>query len=114
MIHIVKSSERNLLPVDLPGIPARACDPVLAEDRSLSAGFSEYTEACSFEYTFGYNEVFYMIEGELTLQPPDGGPVHFHPGDLGHIEKGTTTQITVEDRAYFLHVTSPAWVEESG
>jgi ethanolamine utilization protein EutQ (cupin superfamily) len=113
MIHIVKSSERNLLPLDIPGVPARACDAVLTEDKSLSAGFSEYTEACSFEWTFDHNEVFYMLEGELTLQLPGGSPVHFTVGDMGHIEKGAKTLITVKNRAYFLHVTFPAWTGES-
>ncbi|MCP4645221.1 MAG: DUF861 domain-containing protein [bacterium] len=111
MIRIVRKDDRNLEPVNLPGVPANACDPIVGADDCLTAGFSEYVEPCSFEWTFDYHEVFFMIEGSLELTTEGQEPVRFEAGDLGYIEKGTKTTITVPKGAYFLHVTQPAWRE---
>ena len=40
--------------------------------------------------------------------------MQFDAGDLGFIEKGTKTAITVPERAYLSHFTQPAWCEEPG
>ena len=57
------------------------------------------------EWTFDYNEVFFVLEGSLEIQENGQTGVTFHPGDLGYIEKGTSVVITVPERAYLLHVT---------
>jgi ethanolamine utilization protein EutQ (cupin superfamily) len=111
VIHVVRKNERNLEPVEIPGVSVRACDPIMGKDGCLSAGFSEYDAPCSFSWTFEYNEVFFMIEGELSLAIDGGEPIMFQPGDLGYIEAGAATTITVPQHAYFLHVTQPAWRE---
>ena len=111
MIQKIKSNERSLEPLNIPDVSVQACDPALAADQSLSAGFSEYMAPCSFEWTFDYQEVFFMLEGSLSLTLEGNAPVLYEAGDLGYIEKGSKTVITVTDRAYFLHVTQPAWQE---
>ena len=50
-----------------------------------------------------------MLEGHLEVQVAGQEPVQYEVGDLGYIEKGTQTIITVPERAYLLHVTHPAW-----
>ena len=114
MIQIVKPEDRNLKDLNLPGISARASDPISADNGSFSAGFSEYTDPGKLEWTFDYNEVFYMLEGELEIHEEGHAPKRFEAGDLGYIEKDTPTTIVIPERALFVHVTHPAWRETSG
>ena len=114
MVQIVKPADRNLQPLALTGISARASDPIVASNMSLSAGFSEYTEPGRLEWTFDYNEVFYMLEGALEIHVDGQDPVLYETGDLGFIEKDTPTTIVVPQRALFVHVTQPAWREPTG
>ena len=111
MVQVVKADERDLVPVDIPGISVRACDPVRASDGALSAGFTEYLEPCDFEWTFDYNEVFFMLEGNLEIRTAEGQRFAFGPGDMGYIENGTPTRIVVSKRALFVHFTQPAWMD---
>ncbi len=109
MVQLVKPSDRDLQDLDIPGISARASDPIVADNGSLSAGFSEYTSPGRLEWTFDYNEVFYMLEGALEIHVDGSDPVRFEAGDLGYIEKDTPTTIVIPERALFVHVTHPAW-----
>ena len=111
MIQIVKPDNRDLQDLDIPGISARASDPIVADNGSLSAGFSEYTAPGRLEWTFDYNEVFYMLEGSLETHLEGEAPVTYEAGDLGYIQKGTPTTIVIPERALFVHVTHPAWRE---
>ena len=111
MVQIVKPDQRDLKPFEVPGIQVQVSDPVIGKDDGFAAGFTEYVSAGTLEWTFDYNEVFYMISGALEVHTEGQEPVRFEPGDLGYIEKGTTTVIKVPDRALLLHVTQPAWRE---
>lgn len=111
MIHRVQSSQRSLEFFDVPGATVRVSDSIVSKGNKLSAGFTEYTEASRLRWTFDYDEVFYMLDGNLYLET-DGQPVlHFETGDLGCIEKGTTATIVVPQHALLVHVTHPAWRE---
>ena len=111
MIRVVPAEDRALKPIDLPGATVQVSDPIIGKDDCLSAGFTEYVAPSRLEWTFDYNEVFYMISGALEVHTEGQEPARFEPGDLGYIEKGTTTVIKVPDRALLLHVTQPAWRE---
>ena len=109
MVRVVHSDKRELTPYDAPGASVRVSDPIIGKDDCLSAGFTEYLAPSRLEWTFDYNEVFYLLDGALDIHE-DGQPsVTFNSGDLGYIEKGTSVVITVPERAYLLHVTQPAW-----
>tara|TARA_B110000014_G_scaffold254018_1_gene234116 strand:+ start:244 stop:594 length:351 start_codon:yes stop_codon:yes gene_type:complete len=108
MIHIVKSSERKLTPFPIEGAQVRVSDPIIATDKELSVGYTEYYAASRLEWVFDYNEAFLMLEGSLEVHA-DGQIQRFEAGDLGFIEKGTETTIVVAERAYLLHITQPAW-----
>ncbi len=110
MIRIVSSSQRDLKTFDAPGASVQVSDPIIGADDCLSAGFTEYVAPSRLEWTFDYNEVFYLLDGSLEIQE-DGESVTFHAGDLGYVEKGSQVTITVPERAYLLHVTQPAWRE---
>ena len=108
MIQIVKAADRQLKPFAVEGAEVRVSDAIIASDRSMSVGFTEYTAASRLDWVFDYNEAFLIIEGELEIHTDDGTQI-FEVGDLGFIEKGTKTTIVVHDRAYLLHMTQPAW-----
>ena len=109
MIYKVEKDQRNLAAFDVPGATVQVSDPIVGVGGKLSAGFTEYLEASRLVWTFDYDEVFFMLEGYLEVQVAGQEPVQYEVGDLGYIEKGTQTIITVPKRAYLLHVTHPAW-----
>ncbi len=109
MIYKVEKDQRDLAAFDVLGATVQVSDPIVGVGDKLSAGFTEYLEASRLVWTFDYDEVFFMLEGHLDIQVADQEPVEYGAGDLGYIEKGTQTIITVPERAYLLHVTHPAW-----
>jgi len=109
MVHIVKAGRRELKPFDVPGASVQTSDPIVGEGDCLSAGFTEYTSASRLEWTFDYNEVFFMLRGSLEIHTDGQTPSVFEAGDLGYISKGTKTTIVVPEYAYMVHVTQPAW-----
>ena len=111
MVQIVKPDQRDMKLYDAPGATVQVSDPILGKDDCLAAGFTEYLEPSRLEWTFDYNEVFFLLKGELEVHAAGSEPVRFEVGDLGYIEKGTSTVITVPEGALLLHVTQPAWRE---
>ncbi len=109
MIHKVEQDRRNLAPFEVPGASVQVSDPIIGAGDKLAAGFTEYTAASRLEWTFDYDEVFYMLEGSLEVRGEGKEPVRYRAGDLGYIEKGTQATIIVPERAYLVHVTHPAW-----
>ena len=109
MVRVVKADSRELKPFDVAGASVQTSDPIVGEGECLSAGFTEYTEASRLEWTFDYNEVFFMLRGSLEIHADGQAPSLFEAGDLGFIEKGTQTIIVVPEHAYMVHVTQPAW-----
>ena len=111
MIHIVRSNQRNLQPLELEGATVSVSDPIVGARRNLSAGFTEYSAPSRLRWTFDYDEVFLLLEGGLEIHAGSRPPVVFAAGDLGYIKKGEQTTIVVPQRAYLLHFTQPAWRE---
>ena len=67
MIRIVPSNQRQLKTFDAPGASVQVSDPIIGAQDCLSAGFTEYVAASRLEWTFEYNEVFYMLDGSLVI-----------------------------------------------
>jgi ethanolamine utilization protein EutQ (cupin superfamily) len=111
MVRKISRDQRDLQPFEVPGATVRVSDPVVGSDNNLAAGFTEYTATSRLEWTFDYDEVFYILEGALEIHIEGQDPMEFGGGDLGYIEKGTSTTIVVPERAYLLHFTQPAWRE---
>ena len=112
MVQIVKAHQRGLQLLDAPGATVQVSDPIIGKEDNLAAGFTEYTEPSRLEWTFTYDEVFFMLEGALEVHAAGQDPVAFEAGDLGYIEKGTRTTIVVSEHAYLLHFTQPAWQDQ--
>lgn len=80
----------------------------------LSAGFITFTESGTTEpWTLPYEEVFYVIEGELTLHLGEERIVG-RPGDVLTLEEGVTVTYegTAATRAFFSLVPAD-WLEKS-
>ncbi len=112
MVQIVKAHQRGLQLLDAPGATVQVSDPIIGKENNFAAGFTEYIEPSRLEWTFTYDEVFFMLEGALEVHAVGQDPVAFEVGDLGYIEKGTQTTIIVPEHAYLLHFTQPAWRDQ--
>jgi ethanolamine utilization protein EutQ len=110
VVHHFRPDKEELRIVDVgPESTVRVADLIVAEQRNLSAGFTEYLKPSRLAWTFDYDEVFYMIEGFLEIHIEGKTPLRFEVGDMGFIEKGAVATIVVPQHAYLLHATQPAW-----
>ena len=90
-----------------PGQDVRVSDVVTAADGSpMAAGFLTLTMGC-FPWTLTYDEIEYVIEGELHIGLPSG-PVVGRPGDVIFVPRGTEITFGTPSWARFLYVTHPA------
>jgi ethanolamine utilization protein EutQ len=95
-----------------PGQDVFAADVVTSDDGSpVAAGFLTLTRGC-FPWTLSYDEVQYVIEGELHIGLPSETVVG-RPGDVLFIPKGTAITFGTPSWAKFLYVTFPADWEAS-
>jgi ethanolamine utilization protein EutQ len=67
----------------------------------------------SFPWTLAYDEIEYVIEGELHIGTPQGTVVG-RPGDVLWVPKGAAITFGTPSWAKFLYVTYPAQWAESG
>jgi mannose-6-phosphate isomerase-like protein (cupin superfamily) len=112
MVRQVKPDQRDLKPLEVPGATVEVSNPIIGVSRNLAAGFTKYVKPSDFEWMFDYDEVFYMLEGAVTVPPEGKEPIEFKTGDLGYIPKGTKARIIVPKSGYLLHITQPAWQEK--
>jgi ethanolamine utilization protein EutQ len=90
----------------------RAADVITAREGSpLGAGFLAF-ERGSFPWTLEYDEIEYVIEGELEIRV--GETSYFgKPGDVLYIPRGTRLLFGTPSFVKFLYVTYPAnWAEQ--
>ncbi|MBC7291134.1 MAG: DUF861 domain-containing protein [Actinotalea sp.] len=90
-----------------PGQDVRVADVVTAEHGCpMGAGFLTLTRGC-FPWTLTYDEVEYVVEGELHIGT-DAGVVVGRPGDVLFVPRGTAITFGTPSWAKFLYVTFPA------
>lgn len=69
-------------------------------------------ENTTFPWTLNYDEMDYVIEGELSILI-GGEKVTAGPGEVLYIPKGSSIQFSVSGRARFLYFVYPAnWQEQ--
>ena len=78
----------------------------LEQSPRLGAGLMEM-ERTTFPWTLNYDEMDYVIEGELTILT-GGGAVTAGPGEVVYIPKGSSIQFSVPGKARFLYFVYPA------
>jgi ethanolamine utilization protein EutQ len=82
------------------------------ESPNLATGFMTM-EKSSFEWTLGYEEIDYIIEGTLEITV-DGRTYRGRAGDVFYIPKDTHITFSTPDKVKFFFVTYPAnWAELS-
>ncbi len=78
----------------------------------LGAGLMEM-EDTTFPWTLNYDEMDYVIEGELSIFV-GGEKITAGPGEVVYIPKGSSIQFSVSGRARFLYFVYPAdWQNQS-
>lgn len=105
----VNSLELEPFPVDLhrPEMDVRLLDVVTAEHgMPMAAGVMSLRQG-SFPWTLDYDEVEYVIEGELHITTSDQKVVG-RPGDVIAVPKGSSITFGTPSWARFLYVTYPA------
>jgi ethanolamine utilization protein EutQ len=78
----------------------------LTESPRLGCGLM-VMENTTFDWTLGYDEIDYIIEGTLTIII-DGRRITAGAGELILIPSGSSIQFSVEGKARFIYVTYPA------
>lgn len=90
-----------------PGMQVATVDVVTGDDGApMAAGYMTLTRG-SFPWTFTYDEVQIVLEGELQLGG-DGGDRIGRPGDVFYIPKGSRITFGTPSWAKFVYVTFPA------
>lgn len=93
--------------VGRPEMDIRLLDVVSAEHGSpIAGGLMSFREG-SFPWTLDYDEIDYVIEGELHIGT-DQGTVIGRPGDVLYIPKGTSITFGTPEWTKFFYVTFPA------
>lgn len=78
----------------------------LEQSPRLGAGLMEM-ENTTFPWTLNYDEMDYVIEGELSILI-GGEKVTAGPGEIIYIPKGSAIQFSVHGKARFLYFVYPA------
>ncbi len=109
----VRTSQADRLDTGRPGDRVFTRDLfTLAQSPRLGAGIMEM-EKTTFPWHLTYDELDYVIEGQLTIISHSGS-VTAGPGQAILIPKGSQIQFSVPERARFLYVTYPAdWQEQA-
>lgn len=95
-----------------PGMKVATVDVVTGDDASpMAAGYMTITQG-SFPWTFTYDEVQIVLEGELQLGG-DGGDRIGRPGDIFYVPKGSRITFGTPSWAKFVYVTFPANWEDA-
>ena len=85
----------------------------MKESPHMATGFMTF-EKSAFDWTLGYDELDYIVEGNLDIVV-DGKTYHGHKGDVFFIPMGTSITFSVPDQCKFFFATYPAnWQELSG
>lgn len=111
LLHVpgVSTMELAPFPVDLrrPEMDVRLSDVVTVEHGlPMAAGMMSLRQG-SFPWTLDYDEVEYVIEGELHITTADQTVVG-RPGDVIAVRKGSSITFGTPSWARFLYVTYPA------
>lgn len=115
-VQVIQPARVELTPfsfdVKRPDMNIRAADVITDRDGSpMGVGFMRF-ENGSFPWTLNYDEVDFVIEGELEIRVGDESFVG-HAGDALFIPHGTSILFCTRTFAYFMYVTYPAnWMTQ--
>jgi uncharacterized cupin superfamily protein len=78
-------------------------------DKLVSGGVWECT-AGTFDLTFGWDEMAYLLQGELVIQEDSGKQIRVQPGDFFFSSKGSRARWIVKQpikKVFFLRTPDP-------
>lgn len=92
MKHIVKITEKSLTPMEEEGVSAYLDDFAVSDDpdHPITAGLFRLERGKKLTYTYTYNEMKIVLEGEFNITDSSGLEVIATPGDLLYFPKGST------------------------
>ena len=107
-----KSVQLEPFDTGTPGDKVFLKDIITSKDNNnIAAGFMTI-EKCEFPWTLTYDEIDYVIEGELTIKVVGGKDIVGKAGDVIMIPKNTSIKFSALDYARFIYVTYPAnWAD---
>ncbi|MBI4675129.1 MAG: DUF861 domain-containing protein [Chloroflexi bacterium] len=110
-VKLIRKQQVELAPfpfeVKRPDMHIRTTDVVTDRDGSpMGAGFMRFEQG-SFPWTLNYDEVEYVIDGELEIRVGDESFIG-HAGDVIFIPRGTSILFCTRTFVHFLYVTFPA------
>lgn len=110
-VTLARGDEAPMAPFPFPGPPpgmtVRTGDVITSQDGSpMGVGYMTLT-AGAFTWTFDYDEIQVVLEGELVLGGDGGGRVA-RAGDIFHVPKGSRVEFSTPTWARFVYVTHPA------
>lgn len=68
------------------------------EDKTITSGFFRMEKSKPLSYTYTYDEMKIIVEGEMMVTDETGTTVHVVPGDVLYFEKGS--RITFDSPDY--------------
>jgi ethanolamine utilization protein EutQ len=110
-VRLVRGNQAQTEPfgvdVKRPDMNIRTKDVITAGDGSqMGAGLMSFEQG-SFPWTLNYDEIDYVIEGELEIRVGDESYIG-SAGDVIFIPRGTSILFCTSTRCRFLYVTYPA------
>jgi uncharacterized cupin superfamily protein len=94
----------------LAGEPAGSGQVTFQSPDKLISGGVWGCSPGTFELTFGWDEMSYLLEGEILIEPEGGPPITVRPGDFLNCPKGTRSRWTVKQackKVFFLRSPEP-------
>jgi ethanolamine utilization protein EutQ (cupin superfamily) len=91
MKHFKNAQKMNVKSLNIPDINAYLTDIVSSGDaaKPITCGLFRMEKGKALDYTYSYDEVKIMPEGEMTLQDETGAHAEVKPGDVLYFSKGT-------------------------
>ncbi|OAX81274.1 hypothetical protein ACJ72_04382 [Emergomyces africanus] len=77
-------------------------------DKPISCGFYRLEKGAPLVYTYTYNEMKIILEGEFEISDETGQKVKATPGDVFYFPKGATITFTTPSRGLAFYV-SYSW-----
>lgn len=98
MKHFKNAQRMDIASLNLDGINAYLQDIVASDDKEkpIACGLFRMEKGNPLEYTYSYDEVKIMLEGEMTIKDGAGNAVEIRPGDVVSFGKGETVTFSSE------------------
>ncbi len=90
MKHVKNAQRMDIASLNIEGINVYLQDIVASEDKEkpITCGLFRMERGNPLEYTYSYDEVKIMLEGEMAIKDGAGNTVEMRPGDVVGFSKG--------------------------